>query len=592
MSFFKFSQTIPALTVATLCLFSLNACAPQDKTDFRASPEATTQRIIKPAVTASHAMIAVANPHAAQAGYRILKAGGSALDAAIAAQMVLNLVEPQSSGIGGGAFLLIYDPKTKQVISYDGRETAPEKATSSLFIKDDGSKMGFFEAAVGGRAVGTPGVLRLLDQAHRRYGRIDWPLLFDDAITLAENGFHVSTRLHHLIAKDRFLAQDPTAKKYFYTDKGEALPVGHLLKNPAFAETLRQIQQGRSDSFYLGQLADHIVKKVHAHPSNPGLLSLQDMAAYQTKERAPVCLDYRAYSICGMAPPSSGGLSVLEIMGLIEQYDLNHGPKPAIDRDHLLMEASKLAFADRNQFIADPDFIQVPSTQLLTKSYLQDRQSLIKNSQALPTPVAAGAPHLFSNRFAPDGETHGLSTTHMSIVDRNGMVVSMTSSIENAFGSRQMVDGFLLNNQLTDFSFLAEKNGQPIANRVEPGKRPRSSMAPTIVLDKESRRPVLAIGSPGGSRIIGYVASSLVSILDDQWPLERALAKGHITNRNGASELEKETEATALQTKLEALGHQVKIKPMVSGLHAIQIKPDGTLVGAADPRREGVVLGF
>ncbi len=574
-------------------IISLSACATDQQIDHRATPEAGGQWQQKAAVFSQKSMISVANPLAAQAGYRILRAGGNAIDATIAAQLVLNLVEPQSSGIGGGGFLMMYDPQKQNVISFDGRETAPMKATPDLFIKEDGKKMGFFEAAVGGRAVGTPGLVHMLFDAHKKYGRISWPLLFDDAIKLASNGFKVSERLHSLIAKDKYLKDDPVARAYFYQEDGTALPVGHLLKNPAFADSLRQIQKGGAASFYLGQLADEIVDKVQKHPTNPGVLSFGDLQSYQTVIRKPVCMTYRnTYDICGMAPPSSGGVTVLEILGLMEQYDLNNDPKPVIDRAHLFMEASKLAFADRNHFLADPDFVKVPTEELLSKSYLTGRQTLIQDNSALAAPVKPGGPFLYGQAFAPHDTDHGISTTHMSVVDADGMVVSMTTSIENAFGARQMVGGFLLNNQLTDFSFLPEKNGVKIANSVEPQKRPRSSMAPTLVLDHKTKKPVLAIGSPGGSRIIGYVAQSLIAILDDKLPLDQALAQGHMTNRNGSSDLEKGTEAIAHQEKLEALGHKVGLKDMTSGLHAIQILPDGRLVGAADPRREGVVRGF
>ncbi|SCA56460.1 Gamma-glutamyltransferase [Candidatus Terasakiella magnetica] len=572
--------------------FLLMACAPAHQKDHRATPESAHGRTLKPLVKSQKAMISVANPLAAQAGYKILRAGGTAIDAAITAQMVLNLVEPQSSGIGGGGFLLVYDPHTKKIISYDGRETAPKKVTPSLFLKENGEKMAFFEATVGGRAVGIPGLLKMLQLAHQDYGRLDWSLLFEDGAQLAEKGFPVSPRLHHLLKKDRFLKKDPIAKAYFYNKSAQPHPVGHLLKNPAFAQSLRQIQSGGVDSFYFGQLADKIVDKVTSHPTNPGLLSHGDLMSYKAIKRAPVCLDYRSYHICGMAPPSSGGLSVLQTLGLMEKYDLNNDPKPLIDRTHLFLEASKLAFSDRNHFIADPDFVKVPTDELLASNYLIGRQTLIQHNQTLKTPVPAGGPLLYRQAFAPDNTEHGLSTTHMSIVDSQGMVVSMTTSIENAFGARQMVGGFLLNNQLTDFSFLPEKNGVKIANRVEPLKRPRSSMAPTIVLDQETKRPVLTIGSPGGSRIIGYVAQSLIAVLDEKKPLDQAIAQGHMTNRNGATELEKGTEAAHNRAQLEALGHQVKLKDMTSGLHAIQILQDGRLAGAADPRREGVVLGY
>jgi gamma-glutamyltranspeptidase/glutathione hydrolase len=574
-------------------LLLLSACTPSNKLDHRATPEAASIKSATQIKTAQNAMIVAANPYAVETGYKILRAGGSAVDAAIAAQMVLNLVEPQSSGIGGGGFMLVFDPKSEKVTSYDGRETAPKSVTENLFIKDDGSKMSFFEAIVGGRSVGIPGLLHMLDQAHRDYGLIDWPSLLEEAKILSENGFILSNRLHTLLEKDKFLKNDPIARDYFYDETLNPKPVGTLLKNPAFAKTLEQLQTGGISSFYLGNIADQIVEKVNAHPTNPGEMTSFDMMTYKSIKRDPVCMDYLTYHICGMAPPSSGGLTVLETLGLMEKYDQNNDTKPTINRTHLYLEAAKLAFADRNQFIADPDFVDVPTQELLAPAYLIGRQTLIQHDGTLKTPVDAGGPHLYShNKWAADGNEHGLSTTHISVIDKNGMIVSMTTSIENAFGARQMVGGFLLNNQLSDFSFLPKKQGLKVANRPEAGKRPRSSMAPTIVLDKETKKPVLIIGSPGGSRIISYVAYATLGLLADNMSLKEVLERGHIANRNGNSELETGTDATNYRKTLEKLGHKVSDKTMTSGLHIIQIKPDGTLIGAADPRREGAVMGY
>lgn len=572
-------------------LFFVSACTINPQTDHRASPEAAVSRLEKPEVHAKTTMISVANPLAARAGQRILRAGGSAIDAAIAAQLVLNLVEPQSSGIGGGGFLVLYDPQEKRILTFDGRETAPLTAESDQFLHEDGHTLKFFEAAVGGLSVGTPGLVQLMADAHAKYGRLDWATLFEDAIHLAETGFPVSERLHGLIAQDKHLKNDPTARAYFYLEDGRPLPVAHLLKNPTLADTLRQIQKGGADAFYHGELAGRIIAKVQNHPTNPGKLDRPDFENYRTVQRAPVCLDYKTYTICGMPPPSSGGLSVLGILGIMDQYDQTHPHETAINRTHLYLEASKLAFADRNFYIADPDFIPVPTQALLAPSYLRSRAALIQSDQALIPPVAAGNPLQTMTQRASHSKDHGLSTTHMSLVDNTGMMVSLTTSIENAFGSRQMVGGFLLNNQLTDFSFTPSKNGKPIANRLEGGKRPRSSMAPTIVRDKNTGQPLLAIGSPGGSRIIGYVAQKILAITEGGLALDHALAQGHITNRNGTTDLEKGTDAIQQKATLEKLGHKISIRDMTSGLHVVQIKPDGSLVGAADPRREGIVLG-
>lgn len=572
-------------------LFFVSACTINPQIDHRASPEAAVSRVEKPAVLAKNHMISVANPLAAQAGQRILRAGGSAVDAAIAAQLVLNLVEPQSSGIGGGGFLVLFDPKKNRILTFDGRETAPLNAESDQFLTEEGNTLKFFDAAVGGLSVGTPGLVRLMADAHAKYGRLDWARLFDAAIELAEKGFAVSERLHSLIAKDKYLTNDPTAQAYFYLKDGRPLPVGHLLKNPALADSLRQIQKDGPDAFYRGQIAQQIVNKVQNHPTNPGQLDLADFDAYRTLQRAPVCLNYKTQTVCGMAPPSSGGLSVLGILGIMDQYDQMHPQPHQINRTHLYIEASKLAFADRNFYIADPDFTPVPTQALLAPQYLKSRASLIQPNQALATPVAAGRPVQIQTQRAAHGTDHGISTTHMSVMDDTGMLVSMTTSIENAFGSRQMVGGFLLNNQLTDFSFAPEKDGKPIANRLEAGKRPRSSMAPTIVLDQESGKPVLAIGSPGGSRIIGYVAQKILALTEGDMALDQALAQGHITNRNGTTDLEKGTDALNQKEMLEDLGHKIALRDMTSGLHAIQRTANGSLIGAADPRREGVVLG-
>lgn len=584
-------RSFGSLTITSLLM--LTACATAPQIDPRATPEMATERQTKPLTRTKNAMISAANPLAVRAGLRILKEGGSAVDAAITAQMMLNLVEPQSSGIGGGGFMLIFDSKTGQLTTIDGRETAPMSVQEDLFLHQDGKRYGFFEAAVGGRAVGTPGLLALLHKAHQKHGQRPWGDLFTETIQTAEDGFKISPRLHQLVKNDKHLKNDPVARSYFYDTEGNAHPIGFRLQNTAFAQTLKDIQKNGPDTLYKGALGAAIVKKVRSHKTNPGFLDQNDLSSYQAKGRDPVCLLYRTtYKVCGMPPPSSGGITVLEILGLMEQYDQNNDPKPEIDRTHLQLEASKLAFADRNHFIGDDDFVPVPTQQLLSTSYLIGRQTLIQHDSALSTPVAPGGPALYSQNWAPHATDHGVSTTHLSVVDQNGMVVSMTTSIENAFGSRQMVGGFLLNNQLTDFSFYPAKNGVPIANRVEPGKRPRSSMAPIIVLDAKTNKPVLAIGSPGGSRIIGYVAQSLINILDHKMPLNEALSKGHITNRNGKSDLEKGTEAALLQNKLEKLGHNVKLSDMTSGLHAVQILDDGTLLGAADPRREGVALGY
>ena len=565
--------------------------------DIRATPEAATATKIKPgrtAVTAEKWMIATANPLAAEAGRQILRQGGTAIDAAIAAQMVLNLVEPQSSGIGGGGFLLHYNTKTGEIAAYDGRETAPAGARPDMFMGPDGKTRKFYDAVVGGASVGVPGLLRMLEMAHRDNGRLPWNTLFETAITLANDGFEVSERLHGLIARDKYLKTFSPTADYFYDSTGAPLPVGHRLKNPKLAKTFELIAIQGANAFYEGELAQTISKTVASASLNPGNLSLDDMKNYQAKKRDPVCLFYRQWLVCGMGPPSSGGISTLQTLGILQYFDLaSMKPKgndlPDAKTVHLIAEASRMAFADRAVYIADPDFIPVPTAGMLDPGYLELRAAEILPGKA-NTPAPPGMPGLSGAwNFAPSGDAPGISTTHLSVIDGDGNAVSMTTSIENAFGSRLMTDGFLLNNQLTDFSFNPENDQGPVANAVEAGKRPRSSMAPTLVFDG-SGKVVMAIGSPGGSNIIGYVAKTLVAALDWDYDIQKAIDLPHFTNRNGPTDLELGTDLTELKTSLESLGHTVRLRAMTSGLHGIRIR-DGKLVGGADYRREGVALG-
>jgi len=538
-------------------------------------------------------MISVANPYAAKAGLEILRQGGNATDAAIAAQLVLNLVEPQSSGIGGGAFLIHLDGKSSEISTYDGREKAPASSNPEMFINTDGTHKKFFDAAVGGLAVGVPGLLRMLETAHREKGAIDWAKLFQPAIELAETGFAVSPRLNALIKKDKYLKFFEKTEAYFHTKKGTAHKVGHILKNPLFAKTLKIIAEKGADAFYTGELAQRIVDTVNGASKNPGNLSIADLASYTSKKREPVCMFYRQWLICGMGPPSSGGLTTLQILGMLEPFDLST-LKP--DKDeiinpiaaHLIAEASKLAFADRNFYIADEDFIPVPTAGLLDPSYLRLRSREISSKKALSR-ATPGNPGLKQSwNFAPGDDSRGMSTTHISVIDGEGNTVSMTSSIENVFGSRLMVDGFLLNNQLTDFSFIPKKNGKLVANHAEPGKRPRSSMAPTIVIDANGK-VVLAIGSPGGSNIIGYVAQTIIAALEWDLDIQSAINMPHIINRNGTTFLESNSGLDTLNNTLVSLGHTTKVVAMTSGLQGIRVR-NGILYGGADYRREGVAL--
>ncbi len=531
-------------------------------------------------------MVATAHPLATEAGLDILRAGGGAIDAAVAAHMVLTLVEPQSSGIGGGGFLLHYDG-AGGVSAYDGRETAPAAAGPDMFLRPDGMPMAFYEAAVGGLAVGVPGTVRMLALAHRRHGRLPWARLFLPAIRLAEEGFPVSARLARQIADDEHLRRFPATAAYFYPG-GKSLSAGARLRNPVLAATLRAVAAD-PDAFYRGPIAADIVAAVQSATGNPGRLAAVDMAGYRAVERAALCRPYRRWTVCGMPPPSSGGIAVLQILGLLQGFDMAAQGPGSVEAVHLIAEASRLAFADRNRYVADADFVPVPVEGLLRQDYLAARARAIsparRMDEALPgTPVGA------LSGAAPAPAAEPPSTSHLAVVDAEGEAVSFTASIESAFGARLMVGGFLLNNQLTDFAFRPAADGRAVANRVEPGKRPRSSMSPTLVLDERGRLR-LAIGSPGGANIIGYVAKTLIGVLDWGLAVDAAIALPNFVNRGGVTELEAGTPLESIAAPLRKLGHEVELVALTSGLQGIEATLDGRLVGGADPRREGVALG-
>lgn len=560
-------------------------------------PEGASGLTAKPGWATTRFAVAAANPLATDAGYQVLKAGGSAVDAAVAVQMVLTLVEPQSSGIGGGAFLL--HSNGREVEAFDGRETAPAAADERLFLGANGQPLPFHDAVVGGRSVGVPGTVRLLEMAHRQHGKLPWASLFQPAITLAENGFAVSPRLNTLLANEQHLRKDPVAAAYFYPG-GQPLAVGTTLRNPELAVVLRRIATEGSRAFYEGDIALAIVEKVQRHPTNPGRLTAADLAGYQPKKRAPLCHDWRArerdYRICGFPPPSSGAIAIGQILGILSHtpaatLPLDSG-QPSADWLHLYTEAARLAFADRGQYVADPDFVQPPAgswASLLDPAYLASRARLI-GAQSMKT-AQPGTPGRAVSRYAPAPEQVEYGTSHISIVDPYGNAIAMTTTIEDQFGSRQMVRGFLLNNELTDFSFApADAQGRAIANRVQPGKRPRSSMAPTLVFDKPSQQLVLSAGSPGGALIIHYTAKTLYGTL--QWGLnaQQAIALPNFGSNNGPTLLEQGRFPPAVVQALQARGHEVREQDMTSGLQAIQRTATGWF-GGADPRREGIVLG-
>ncbi|MCM2380093.1 gamma-glutamyltransferase [Pseudomonas marginalis] len=561
-------------------------------------------------LTAQHAerhMAAAANPLAAEAGREMLRQGGSAIDAAIAMQAVLTLVEPQSSGIGGGAFIMLWDGKS--VHAYDGRETAPAGATERLFLKADGKPMAFPDAQVGGRSVGTPGVLRALEMAHKKTGQLQWAKLFEPAIRLSENGFAISARLHSLIAADRYIAQSPEMAAYFLNADGTPKATGTLLKNPALAEVFKRIAKEGPDALYHGSIAEEIASKVQRH-RNAGSLSVADLKGYTAKERTPLCTDYQQWKVCGMPPPSSGGVAIAQILGTLQALQAQDpslaiaamqpvkspspaGLEPTPEAVHLLAEAGRLAFADRALYVADSDFVPVPVAGLVAPDYLAKRAALIsERSMGIAKP---GTPEGIQVAYAPDRSPLRISTSQVVAVDDQGGAVSMTTTVEAAFGSHVMVQGFLLNNQMTDFSFIPEEDGQPVANRVEPGKRPRSAMAPTLVFDRKSGELLATVGSPGGSQIIEYVSKSLVAMLDWKLDPQAAISLPNFGSRNGATELETGMFSPALKQALKDKGHMLSEIDMTSGIQAIVRTRDAqgkvSLSGGADPRREGEAVG-
>lgn len=576
------NQLRTTLTIALTLFLTTTVAAKETR-----YPEFGNGRIEQKLVKAESYMVASANPYASRAGMLILEQGGSAIDAAIAVQMVLTLVEPESSGIGGGAFALHWDNENKKLSSFDGREKAPMAADELLF-QENGENMNWWEALAGGRAVGVPGVLAMLEKIHQQHGKLPWARLFDDAIRLSEEGFEISPKLAESIANNTnpALGRYDPAWEYFFPF-GQPIEKGAIRKNPELAMTFRRIAQLGAKAFYKGQIALDIVDTVQSARDNPGLLTAADMASYEAIERPPVCAPYKAYKLCGIGPPTSGGMTVIQILKLLEDKKLADLKPLSAEAVHLFTQAGKLAYADRGKYMADADFVAVPVAGLIDGEYLKKRAELISGKDM--GEASAGTPPNADQNWKATTSPEQPSTTHFSIIDKNGNGFSMTSSIEMAFGSTLMTRGFLLNNQLTDFSFSDKKDDVLVANRVQPGKRPRSSMSPFMVFDKDDQL-VMLIGSPGGSRIINYVAKTLLGVLEWDLNIQAAIDLPHFVNRNGATDLEENTEISTLKPQLEALGHTVNVRDLNSGLHGIVITPAG-LEGGADPRRVGRVLG-
>jgi gamma-glutamyltranspeptidase/glutathione hydrolase len=606
----KYSKSRGNLLVAAVVLaICLSACALKQNTFNYATPDQPNDPVAfqeKPGWATQGFAVAAANPLATDAGYQVLQAGGSAIDAAIAVQMVLTLVEPQSSGIGGGAFILHHDGK--KVEAYDGREAAPAAATDKLFLDAQGKPLPFIEGVVSGLSVGVPGTLSVLETVHKEHGKLAWAALMQPAIQLAEQGFKLSPHLHRALLAENYLMNDPVAASYFYDAQRKPHPVGYVLKNPELAAVLRDIAVRGAQALKQGPVAYALVQKVRQHPTRPGSMTLQDLANYRAKKREPLCFDHavqttgKTFQLCGFPPPSSGTLAIGQMLGI-----LNHTPAgkmsleqglPSSDWLHFYTEAARLAFADRAQFVGDPDFVNAPGGDwktMLHPTYLKQRSSLIGDqSMRVAQP---GNPAEIKTAYAPMPAQEEYGTSHISVIDKDGNAVAMTTTIEAVFGSRLMVNsgqgrqgGFLLNNELTDFSFApTDAKGLPVANRVEAGKRPRSSMSPTLVFEKETGKLKMTGGSPGGAVIIHYTSKLLIGTL--QWGLntQQAINLPNFSSLNGPTILEEKRFSENITKALQARGHEVRETPLPSGLQAIEVTPTG-FFGGADPRREGVVM--
>ncbi len=571
-----------------ILIFSTNSFA-INLSDFWVGEAASKKRDLE-SVKSADFMISSAHQEASRAGYDILAKGGNAIDAIIAAQMVLNVVEPQSSGIGGGGFLLYFDAKSGKYQYFNGRESAPALAHDKMFLDEDGKPKKFREALQGGLSVATPGALKMLKKVHDKHGQLNWEELFVPAINLARNGYEVDDRLYINLKRASYLENFKETAQLYFDKNGQPHKVGTIIKNKKLAKTLEIIAKNGIKPFYEGEIAQKIVQKVQNPPKNPGFLQLSDLKNYQVKVGDLVCANYRLkYKICSMPPPSSGGITILQILGILENFDLAKFAPNSLNSIHLISEATRLAYEDRNKYIGDND--EVPIDEMLDKKYLKKRSSLIDFNKAQTRFLPGEFSKITNdNVFASYQKLEPLETTHMSVIDKEGNAISFTSSIEYFFGSALSVDGFLLNNHMTDFSFIPQIDGKKVANRVEPFKQPRSSMSPTFIFDKNDRL-LMVVGSPGGPRIIQYVAKTIMAALDWNMDIQEAISLPNFTVLNNVIELEKDAKITKLAKKLEKLGHTVRIKDQVSGVHAIMIGKDGNLIAGADPRRSGVAMG-
>lgn len=575
----------PKITLLAATAALVVGCSPSQPEPSAVYPEAATGFADNQLVTSENYMVSAANPYAVQAGTEILAAGGSAIDAAVAVQTMLTLVEPQSSGIGGGGFILYWDAETEQLHTLDARETAPAAADHELFLDQDGQPERWIDAVVGGRSVGTPGIVRGLAEVHNEWGRLPWERLFASTIERSEQGFTVSPRLAQLVEMEinPGVRKMSAAADYFFP-QGEPIQAGSLKRNPELAESLRQIARQGPDAFYQGPLAEQMVAAVNNAEIEPGYLSLQDLSEYQVAWREPVCMEYRQQEVCSMGPPSSGGIAVLQTLKMLERYNLADYSPDDEQVWHWFSQATRLAFADRDRYLADPDFVDVPVAELMNPEYLQQRSQLI-GEQDMGQAQAGDF-----NDYVAGLNYEQPSTTHISIVDAQGNAVSITSSIEMGFGSAVMAGGFLLNNQLTDFSLNPYPGEGLAANQVEPGKRPRSSMSPVITFDSNGDlRHVL--GSPGGPRIINYVSKTLVGLIDFELDMQAAIDLPNVSNLNSAStSIEETLVPLGWEAAFNERGYDVEVRSLNSGLHGISVI-DGRLYGGADPRREGVAAG-